>query len=101
MNRFTGLKKAGKHGFFNYFCSRNKQCTEMETLLDAIVGLFEIILIPFNALAELEKDNWFAANAASWMFIIILMAAFVYWMLQLKAYDKDEDKTQTGHSFLK
>lgn len=101
MNRFTVIKKTGKHGFFNYFCSYNEQFTEMETLLDAIVSLFEIILIPFDALAELQKDNWFAANGISWMFIIILIVAFVYWMLKLKEYDKDEDKTQTGHSFLK
>jgi uncharacterized membrane protein YesL len=101
MNRFTVIKKTGKHGFFNYFCNYKQQFTEMKTLLDAIVSLFELILIPFDALAQLQKDNWFAANAVSWMFIIILIVAFVYWMLKLKEYDKDEDKTQTGHSFLK
>mgnify|MGYP000149403749 CR=1 FL=1 len=95
------LKKLVSIEIFDYFCSSNKQFTEMETLLDAIVSLFEIILIPFDALAELQKDNWFVANGVSWMFIIILIVAFVYWMLKLKEYDKDEDKTQTGHSFLK
>ena len=72
----------------------------MESLLDAIVGLFEIILAPFDALRELEDTSWFAANAISWLCILILVVAFVYWMKQLKEYDKDEDKTQTGYSFL-
>ncbi|MEO9952276.1 uracil phosphoribosyltransferase [Nonlabens sp.] len=72
----------------------------METLLDAIVSLFELILIPFDALRELENSSWFLANSVSWIAIAILVVAFVYWMKQLKEYDKDEDKTQTGHSFL-
>ena len=72
----------------------------METLLDAIVSLFELILIPFEALRELENSSWFLANSVSWIAIAILVVAFVYWMKELKAYDKDEDKTQTGHSFL-
>lgn len=72
----------------------------METLLDAIVSLFELILIPFDALRELENTSWFLANSVSWIAIAILVVAFVYWMKQLKEYDKDEDKTQTGHSFL-
>ncbi|PPK96642.1 MULTISPECIES: DUF6341 family protein [Nonlabens] len=72
----------------------------METLLDAIVSLFELILIPFDALRELENSSWFLANTVSWIAIAILVVAFVYWMKQLKEYDKDEDKTQTGHSFL-
>ncbi|WP_367271476.1 uracil phosphoribosyltransferase [Nonlabens sp.] len=94
------LKKLVSIEIFDYFCSRNKQFTEMETLLDAIVSLFELILIPFDALRALETESWFAANAISWIAILILVAAVVYWMLQLKEYDKDEDKTQTGHSFL-
>ncbi|WP_298953377.1 uracil phosphoribosyltransferase [uncultured Nonlabens sp.] len=72
----------------------------METLLDAIVSLFELILIPFDALRELENSSWFLANSVSWIAIAVLVVAFVYWMKQLKEYDKDEDKTQTGHSFL-
>ena len=94
------LKKLVSIEIFDYFCSSNTQFTEMETLLDAIVSLFELILIPFNALRELENESWFAANAVSWIAILTLVVAFVYWMLQLKKYDKDEDKTQTGHSFL-
>lgn len=72
----------------------------METLLDGIVALFELILIPFDALRELENTSWFAANAISWLCILILVVAVVYWMRKLNEFDKDEDKTQTGHSFL-
>lgn len=72
----------------------------METLIDGIVALFEIILIPFNALRELEDTSWFAANVVSWICILILCVAVVYWMRKLNEFDKDEDKTQTGHSFL-
>lgn len=74
----------------------------MKNFFESIAYFFEnILLVPFSYLKELEADNWWMANAVSWIYIIILVAATVYWMLQLKEYDKDEDKTQTGHSFLK
>ena len=72
----------------------------METLLEAIVSLFELILIPFETLRELEQTNWFVANSISWLCIIILIVAVAYWMKKLNIFDQDEDKSQTAHSFL-
>lgn len=73
----------------------------MKEFFEAIAYFFEeILLAPFSALKDLEADNWFLANAFSWIAILVLIVAVVYWMLQLNKFDKDEDKTQTGHSFL-
>ncbi|QFZ54422.1 uracil phosphoribosyltransferase [Oceanihabitans sp. IOP_32] len=74
----------------------------MKDFFNAIEDLFDVLFIPFDTLAELELENWFAANAVSWLFILIGFAALVYWMLQLKKYsatDK-EDKSITAHSYL-
>lgn len=73
----------------------------MKDLFEAIAYFFEeIILAPFNWLRELEATNWFLANGFSWLSIVVLMVAIVYWIRKLKEFDKDEDKSQTGHSFL-
>ena len=47
-------------------------------------------------------DNWWGANAFNWILALVGMSAFVYWMLQLRDYDKegDEDKSITSHSYL-
>ena len=46
--------------------------------------------------------NWWAANTVNWIFMIICFVAFVYWMLQLKKYNdnNEEDKSCTSHSYL-
>jgi len=38
----------------------------------------------------------------SWLFTIIGLVAFVYWMLQLKKFNdnNEEDKSITSHSYL-
>lgn len=74
----------------------------MKDIFEAIAYFFEeILLAPFNAIRELEADNWWLANAFTWVAILVLVCALYYWMGKLKEFDKDEDKTQTGHSFLK
>lgn len=60
----------------------------------------EILFIPFDFLRTLELDNWWAANLLTWVFILILIVAFVYWMKQLKKFDDSEDKDIISHSFL-
>ena len=69
----------------------------------AIGDLFtNVLMMPFDALMALELENWWLANIFSWILILIAMAGFVYWMLQLKKYDdnKEEDKSISSHSFL-
>ena len=75
----------------------------MKDFFYAIQDLFEgFLFIPFNALAKLELENWWAANIVSWILTVIGLIAFVYWMLQLKKYNDngEEDKSISSHSYL-
>lgn len=75
----------------------------MKDFFYAIQDLFvDVLFAPFDALRALELSNWWLANFMSWIFILIGMAAFVYWMLQLKGYNdnNEEDKSITSHSYL-
>ncbi|OUS01661.1 uracil phosphoribosyltransferase [Flavobacteriales bacterium 33_180_T64] len=75
----------------------------MKDFFYAIQDLFvDILFAPFDALRALELENWWSANLMSWVFIIIGMIAIVYWMLQLKKYNdnNEEDKSVSSHSYL-
>lgn len=75
----------------------------MKDFFYGIEDLFvNFLFLPFDALRALQLENWWAANFLSWIFIIIGFVAFVYWMLQLKKYnDNDEEnKSITSHSYL-
>lgn len=75
----------------------------MKDFFYAIQDLFvDVLFVPFDALRALELEHWWSANIVSWIFIIIGIVAMVYWMLQLKKYDanNDEDKSITSHSYL-
>jgi len=70
---------------------------------EAIADLFvDVLFLPLDALRSLELDNWWAANFVSWILTLIGLVAFVYWILQLRKFDKDneEDKSITSHSYL-
>ncbi len=75
----------------------------MKEVFEAIAWFFEdVLFVPFDALRELEDENWWLANAITWISIIILCVAVGYWMKQLRIFEQngEEDKTQTAHSFL-
>lgn len=75
----------------------------MKDFFYAIQDLFvDVLFAPFDALRALELDNWFAANVISWLFLIIGFVAMLYWMKQLRIFDKnnEEDKSISSHSFL-
>ncbi|MCD2258222.1 DUF6341 family protein [Psychroserpens luteolus] len=75
----------------------------MKDFFYAIEDLFvNILFAPFDALRALELENWWTANMLSWIFIIIGIVAMVYWMLQLKKFNanNEEDKSVTSHSYL-
>nr|WP_321234001.1 uracil phosphoribosyltransferase [uncultured Psychroserpens sp.] len=75
----------------------------MKDFFYAIQDLFvDVLFAPFDALRALELENWWSANIISWIFIIIGMVAMVYWMLELKKFDNnnEEDKSVTSHSYL-
>ena len=75
----------------------------MKDFFYAIQELFEgFFFIPFNTLKQLELDNWWAANIVSWILAAIGLGFFIYWMLQLRKFDKNNegDKSITSHSYL-
>ncbi|MBJ7879683.1 DUF6341 family protein [Gelidibacter salicanalis] len=75
----------------------------MKEFFNGIGELFvNVLFLPFDALKELELSSWWLANIISWVFIVIGMVAFVYWMLQLKSYNDndEEDKSISSHSYL-
>ncbi|MBD0831197.1 DUF6341 family protein [Aestuariibaculum sediminum] len=75
----------------------------MKDFFYAIQDLFvNFLFTPLDGLRELELTNWFAASIVSWIFVVICLVAIVYWMMQLKKYNdnNEEDKTVSSHSFL-
>lgn len=75
----------------------------MKDFFEGIAYVFEeILLVPLDALRELELSSWWAANAINFVFVLIGMAAFIYWMMQLKKFnDNDEEnRDPSAHSFL-
>ncbi len=76
----------------------------MKSFFEGIGSLFsDFLLAPYDWLRELELTNWWVANLFSWFFVIICIAAMVYWLRQLKIFkDNNEDvQDTTAHSFLK
>lgn len=75
----------------------------MKDFFYAIQDLFvNVLFAPFDALRTLELENWWAANTISWIFMLIGFVAMVYWMIQLKTFNdnNEEDKSISSHSFL-
>lgn len=75
----------------------------MKDFFNGIADLFvDYLFLPYDALRALELDSWWLANIFSWLFIVVGFVAFVYWMLQLKKYNdnNEEDKSVTSHSYL-
>ena len=60
------------------------------------------LFAPFDALRKIELENWYLANIMSWILFAIGFVAFVYWMLQLRKFDlnNEEDKSISSHSYL-
>lgn len=76
----------------------------MKSFLEGIQYFFEqILFVPFNFFRSLELENWWTANILNWIFIIVCIAAILYWMRELKRYNDKNDDIQdtTAHSFLK
>ena len=73
----------------------------MKDFFEGIQYLFEEILFaPLNMLRFLE--NWWAANSINWIFFIVGFGFMIYWILQLKKFNdnNEEDKDVTAHSYL-
>ncbi len=75
----------------------------MRDFFEGIQWFFEdVAFAPFDKLREIQMDSWFFANILNWIFILIAIAALVYWLKELKRYREldDENKEPTAHSFL-
>ncbi len=73
----------------------------MKALFEGIEDLFvNVLFAPYDLLRFTE--SWWSANILSWIFILIGAAAFVYWMLQLREFDKsgEEKNDLSAHSYL-
>ena len=73
----------------------------MKKFFEAIQSLFEDVLFaPLDALRFME--SWWGANIINWLLFIVGFAAMVYWILQLKKFNdnNEEDKDVTAHSYL-
>ncbi|GGW57058.1 hypothetical protein DFQ11_101717 [Winogradskyella epiphytica] len=75
----------------------------MKDFFYGIEDLFRALMLnPLDSLRALELESWFAANIFNWVLMIIGAVAFVYWMLQLKKFNdnNEEDKSISSHSYL-
>ena len=75
----------------------------MKNIFEGIAEFSEnVLLAPFNALRTMELENWAAANALNWIFMIVAASAMVYWILQLKKFNDngEERKDISSHSYL-
>ena len=75
----------------------------MKDLFAAIASLFvDLLFAPLDMFRALELENWTAANALNWFFMLIGTVAFPYWMKELKKFnDNDEEnRDPIAHSFL-
>ena len=75
----------------------------MKEFFYGIESLFvDFLFAPYDALRAMELDNWWSANVMSWMFMLIVFVAFIYWMRKLSEFNAngEEDTSSTSHSFL-
>ncbi len=76
----------------------------MKGFWEGIETLFvEYLFAPLDGLRHLELSSWFGANIINWIFMIICVIATVYWIKQLRIFEKNNEENQdtTAHSFLK
>lgn len=68
------------------------------------IGSFfeEVAFAPLDFLYNLELKTWWGANIVTWIFLAILVVLLVYWIIQLKIFDdnQEEDKSSTSFPFL-
>ncbi len=73
----------------------------MKAFFEGLEDLFvSVLFAPYDFLRFM--GNWWVENTLNWLFVIIGFAAFIYWMLQLKKYNKTEkeDESISAHSYL-
>ena len=75
--------------------------TAMRSFFYGIEDLFvNYFFFPFDFLRTLGENDWWLSNIVGWFFFIVGFSAFVYWMVQLKSFSNEEDKSISAHSYL-
>lgn len=103
MNRFRIAKKACEHSPCFILLQYKYITMELKDVFYGIESITEALLLePMDALRAVELDSWALANVANWLFMLIGFVAMVYWLLQLKKFNEnnEEDRTSTSHAFL-
>ncbi|MEK9604251.1 MAG: uracil phosphoribosyltransferase [Flavobacteriaceae bacterium] len=75
----------------------------MKNFFEAIASLFEdLLFMPYQILTQLESFSWWLANGVTFLFLTIGFIAAIYWIKQLRKFDKsgEENKDPSAHSFL-
>jgi hypothetical protein len=75
----------------------------MKNFFEAIASLFdELLFMPYQMLYQLESFSWWLANGVTFVFFTIGCIAALYWINQLRKFDKsgEENKDPSAHSFL-
>jgi len=75
----------------------------MKNFFEAIANLFDqLFFLPFQLLTQMESYSWWLANGMSFFFLTIGIIASIYWINQLRRFDKsgEENKDPSAHSFL-
>lgn len=75
----------------------------MKNIFEGIANFTEnVLLAPYNSMRAMELESWTLANTVNWIFMIIATAAMVYWILQLKKFNanNEERKDISSHSYL-
>ena len=75
----------------------------MKSFFETIASLFEELLFsPFQLLTQVELISWWVANGVSFIFLSVGLIAGIYWINQLRKFDKsgEEKKDSSAHSFL-
>ena len=73
----------------------------MKAFFEGIQDLFVNGLFwPYDFFRFME--NWWTSNTVNWIFVIIGTVAMIYWLRELRKFDKsgEEDKSITAHSYL-
>lgn len=76
----------------------------MKAFFEAIQSLFvDFLFIPYDFFRNLELSSWWGANLFNFVFMLICFVAMVYWILQLRVHQANNEENQdtTAHSFLK
>lgn len=64
--------------------------TTMRDFFEGIQSFFEdFAFAPLDYLRNLQFDSWFLANIVNWLFILVIFAAFIYWMNEMKKHDQE------------